>query len=287
MPIEQNPTVRRRRLGSELRRLREREARTLEDAAAVLECHKTKISRIENGRSGVRARDVRELLNLYGVDDPDVRATLEALAREGAKRGWWQDYTDTLPSSYADVIELEAAASYIRGFQTLLVPGLFQTEEYARAVHSANPAAIDPARTETLLEVRMARQGVLEKVDPVVRVSAIICEPAIITPVGGPLVMQAQLGRLLELSARPNVDIQILPISVGAHAGMSGPFIIFGFPLVGDTDVVFLENLTSSLYVEKQAETDFYTLVYDKLRSSALDPEASETAIRKAIAKLQ
>nr|WP_237536130.1 helix-turn-helix transcriptional regulator [Streptomyces sp. SID3343] len=272
-------------MGLELRRHREAAGATLDDAALRLECHKTKISRIENGRSGVRARDVRELLALYGVSDADVQAFLEALAKSGAKRGWWQKYGPAIPSAYADLIDLEAAATHIRTFQTILIPGLLQTESYSRAVHASNPAAIDPATLEVLLEVRAARQDVLAKTSPVTRFEAIIFEAAIRTPVGSREIMRDQLERLLEVGESPNIELQILPMAVGAHAGMSGPFVIFKFPLPADGDVVFLENLTSSLYVETLGETEFYTLVYDKLRSAALNPKASIAAIRAAISQ--
>ncbi|MGC0415477.1 helix-turn-helix domain-containing protein [Embleya sp. AB8] len=286
MVTEQTPTVRRRRLGESLRELRVQAGLRVEDAALRLQCHKAKISRIETGRSGVRTRDVRELLDLYGVLDPDTRLVLEAHARAGAQRGWWQDYGDAIPPPYADYIGLEAAATYIRVWQQSLVPGLLQTEDYTRAVHSALPAATTaPSKLETFLKVRAERQNIL-RLTPDVRFSAILWEPVIRTPVGGSDVMRKQLLHLLAAAERPNLTVQILPQREGANAGMSGAFVILGYPLPPDPDVVFLENLTSTLYVEQQHQTDHYTLVYDELRSSALSPEDSATVIREAVSEV-
>lgn len=281
MAAEQVPTVRRRRLGSELRKLREEAGRSLEDAAGVLECHRSRISRIELGYLGVRARDVRDLLNDYGVSNEDLRARLTELARHGSKRGWWDAYGQIIAPAYANYLELEADTDYIRAFESILIPGLLQTEDYSRAVIRANPALVRDDDVDTLMRVKIERQTILTRQDGPVRFWAIIGEAALRTPIGGTEVMRAQLDHLVEVVERPNVTLQVLPYDVGAHAGLSGPFVIFSFAVPNDAGVVFLENLSSSLYLETHDEVAGYTLVFDALRSSALNPADSLDYIAK------
>lgn len=275
MAAEQAPTVRRRRLGNELRKLREKADRSLVDAAAVLECSRSKISRIELGYLGISARDVRDLLDDYGVTDEAVRSYLTALARDGSKRGWWDKYGQIIPPAYANYLDLESDSNYVRTFQSILIPGLLQTEAYSRAVIGANPALVREEVVDTLMKVRVERQTILTRDAGPVRFWSIIGEAALRTPIGGPEVMRAQLDHLAETVQRPNITLQVLPYKVGAHAGLSGPFVIFGFNVPNDTGVVFLENLSSSLYLETKDEVDGYTLVFDALRSSALNPADS------------
>ncbi|WP_328469971.1 helix-turn-helix domain-containing protein [Streptomyces sp. NBC_00448] len=281
MAAEQVPTVRRRRLGSELRKLREEAGRSLEDAAGVLECHRSRISRIELGYLGVRARDVRDLLNDYGVSNEDLRARLTELARHGSKRGWWDAYGQIIAPAYANYLELEADTDYIRAFESILIPGLLQTEDYSRAVIRANPALVRDDDVDTLMRVKIERQTILTRQDGPVRFWAIIGEAALRTPIGGTEVMRAQLDHLVKVVERPNVTLQVLPYDVGAHAGLSGPFVIFSFAVPNDAGVVFLENLSSSLYLETHDEVAGYTLVFDALRSSALNPADSLDYIAK------
>jgi len=275
MAGEQAPTVRRRRLGNELRKLREGAGRSLEQAADVLECSRSKISRIELGYLGIRARDVRDLLEDYGVTDEAVRTYLTALARDGSRRGWWDKYGQIIPPAYANYLDLESDSNYIRTFQSILIPGLLQTEAYSRAVIRANPALIRDEVIDTLMTVRVERQSILTRDVKPVRFWTIIGEAALRTPIGGPEVMRAQLGHLAEMVQRPNITLQVLPYKVGAHAGLSGPFVIFGFDVPNDAGVVFLENLSSSLYLETKDEVADYTLAFDALRSSALNPAES------------
>ncbi|WP_433889862.1 helix-turn-helix domain-containing protein [Streptomyces sp. CA-111067] len=273
---EQIPTVRRRRLGSELRRLREAVPKSLDDAADVLECSRSKISRIELGQLGISVRDTRDLLDDYGVEDQALRDYLLGLARDGKQRGWWDAYGQIIAPAYANYLGLEADAEYLRTFQSILIPGLLQTEAYSRAVIRANPALVRDDVIDTLQKVRAERQTILTRADKPARFWAIIGEAALRTPIGGAEVMRAQLDSLTEAVQRPNVTLQVLPYAVGAHAGLSGPFVIFSFPAVpNDSGVVFLENLSSSLYLETKDEVDGYTLVFDDLRSSALNPAES------------
>jgi transcriptional regulator with XRE-family HTH domain len=286
MAATANPTVRRRRLGSDLRKLREAAGRSLEDAAQILECHRSKISRIELGYLGIRARDVRDLLDDYGVTDEAVRSHLMALARDGSKRGWWDAYGQIIPPAYANYLGLEAEADYIRTFQSILIPGLLQTEAYSRAVIRSNPAIVRDEVIDTLMKVRAERQAILTRDAEPVRFWAIIGEAALRTPIGGAEVMVEQLAHLAGMVERSNVTLQVLPYAIGAHAGLSGPFVLFDFPTPTDTGVVFLENLTSSLYLETAEEVAGYTLVFDHLRSSALNPADSLDYIARTRAEL-
>ena len=272
------PSIRRRRLGSQLRRLREDAGRTVEEVATHLEVHKATVSRVELGQTGIRPRDVGPLLRFYGVVDPDSVSALEALARDGRKRGWWQQYADNLPPAYADLIDLEAEASQIRTFEIALIPGLLQTEGYARAVTQANPSILDSESLDAFIKIRLARQEVLTHPNPV-RISAIIGEAALRTPAGGHDVMRGQLEHLLEVASMQNASLQILPFEVGAHAGMSGPFVIFSYPLPAAGDVVYLENLTSSLYLDSPEDAEGYRTVFESLRSSALNSSDSRQMI--------
>lgn len=275
MAGEQNPTVRRRRLGSELRKLREAAGRSLEDAAEVLECSRSKISRIELGYLGIRTRDVRDLLNDYEVEDEALRTHLMALAKDGNKRGWWEAYGHIVTPPYANFLQLEADADYIRSFESILIPGLLQTEAYSRAVIRANPALVRDEEVDTLMRIKAERQRLLTHVEKPVRFWAIIGEAALRTPIGGPKVMRGQLEYLAETVEQSNVTLQVLPYAAGAHAGLSGPFVLFSYNVPNDTGIVFLENLTSSLYLETPDEVANYTLVFDALRSSALNPADS------------
>ena len=286
MPAGGKPTVRSRRVGSELRRLREAAGITTAQAAEVLSCSPAKISRIENGIVSARVVDLRLLLDRYGDQDQEHRAYLERLARESNKRGWWQDYGDTIPPYYADFIGLETDASYIKTWEPTIVPGLLQTPEYARAVMLANPAMISPDKLENFISIRHERQARLEQGTDA-RLDAVIWEAALLTTVGSDEIQRGQLARLLELVTRPNISVQVLPLEAGAHACMSGSFVTFSFGSERSVSTVFVENLTSSQYLEEDQELRGYTLVFDALRSAALSPTASATRIRQRLEQRQ
>lgn len=269
MPVDPNPTVRRRQLGAELRRLREACGLTCEDVGVRLECHGSKISRIENGRSGVRPRDLRDVLDLYGVTCEREREALLGLARDSRKKGWWHTYGDVISDRYADFIGLEHDATSIRAYESQLVHGLLQTEDYARAVIEYAPGRETVAEVETHVAVRMARQRRLSDENPL-HLWAVLGEGALRQQVGGRDVMRKQLHHLNETANLPNVDLQVLPYAAGEHAGMDGPFFILGFPESAARDVVYLENLTSGLYVEDEQEVGQYALAFDRLRAAAL-----------------
>ena len=286
MPVGGKPTVRSRRVGTELRRLREAAGVTTAQAAEVLSCSPAKISRIENGIVSVRVVDLRLLLDRYGDQDQEHRAYLERLARESNKHGWWQDYGDTIPPYYADFIGLETDASYIKTWEATIVPGLLQTPEYARAVMLANPAMISPDKLENSISIRLERQARLEQGTDV-RLDAVIWEAALITTVGSDEIQHGQLGRLLELMDRPNISVQVLPLEAGDKANMSGSFVMFSFGREQSVSTVFVETLTSSQYLERDQELRGYTLVFDALRSAALSPAASAMRIRQQLERRQ
>lgn len=271
------PTVRRRRLGAKLRELRTALDLKLDDVAAKLAGKITvaKLSRLETARSAAKAPDVELLLDLYGVDEAELRAALLALTREGAKRGWWHSYRHVLSPVYEDLISLEAEAATIRTWQLGAIPGLLHTAEYAREIITATAmsAAVE-ARVDALVEVRLARQSVLTRDKPL-DLWAIIAESALQTQSAGEGVMREQLSRLLTLSKRPNINVQILPTKSRPNVGQMGAFSLLGFDDHVDLDVVHVESLTSALYVEDREQVGVYRDAFERLRAAALPVEAS------------
>ena len=284
MGTEHSPTVRRRRLALELRRLREAARLTCEEVAEHLECSASKISRVETGRVSVSPRDVRDMLELYGVP-AEQRESLVQLARDSRQKGWWHAYSDTMQPQMATYIGLESAASEIRIYEVSLIPGLLQTEDYARAVIKAgmvNSPAEDIERRVALL---MARQPAVVRDDPP-KVWAVLDEAALRRRVGGAGVMRLQLEHLLAQAALPNVAVQVIPFGGGAHPAMGRPFIILVFPERVDTDVVYLEDLTSSLYLEDVAEVDRYNVFFNHLRATALSFDDSAALITSVLKEM-
>lgn len=280
MPMRK-ATVRSRRLGAELRRLREVAQVSAEGAATHLECSKAKISRIETGTVAVRARDVRDLLGLYDVADPLLAGRLEELARGSAEPNWWASYGDTIPPDYADYLELEQSAEHVRTFQTVVVPGLLQTDEYAQAIMAVNPAAVDPLAVDSLLKIRRDRQALFWADDAsAARLTCVIWEPVLLTGIGG----SAQLTRLLDQSRRPGVSLHILPTAAGPRVGLSSPFVLLEFA-EPDPPVVLVDNLTCTLFMETRTEIQGYRLVFDELLGAAANVEASRELIVRAISR--
>jgi transcriptional regulator with XRE-family HTH domain len=274
---QHSPTVRRRRLALELRRFREAARMTCEDVAEHLECSTSKISRIETGRVRVSPRDVRDMLDLYRVPELQ-RDSLVQLARESRQKGWWHAYSDTIEPRFATYIGLESAASEIRIYEVTLIPGLLQTEDYARAVIAAGAVDGSPEAVERNVAFRMARQPALTSDDPP-QLWAVLDEAVLHRQVGGPGLMRLQLDHLLDLGGLPNVAIQVLPFGAGAHPAMGRPFVILAFPERADPDVVYLEDLTSALYVENVDEVDRYNVFFNHLRATALSFEDSAALI--------
>jgi transcriptional regulator with XRE-family HTH domain len=264
--------------------MREAAELSLEQVAQHLECHRATISRLELGRSALRSRDLRHLLTLYGIIDQDHIDAYVAMARTGRQRGWWQEYQATLPPTYTDFIALESEATYLRAFQPLLLPGLLQTEGYTRAVTRTLPAQLSDDELDLYVRVRSERRSIIDGGQ--VRFCGIVSEAALRTPVGGAETMQDQLLHLLKVMQLANVSLQVLPFRAGEHAGLHGPFVLLSFPLENESDIVYLENLTSSLYLEKPEDVQAYTVVFDSLRSAALSPRDSEAAITDALHSL-
>ncbi|WP_309093783.1 helix-turn-helix transcriptional regulator [Streptomyces sp.] len=275
--MQHGPAVRRRKLGAELRALRAAAGLTSGEAARLVGWHQSKVSRIETGTSGVKPADVRLLLDAYDVADTQLRELLTMLAGSddsGGRHHWWHAYRGVLPPTYRDFISLESQAGTMRTLETTVVPGLLQTPEYARAVTRAAVEGLPEDRLDTLVEVRLARQDVL-RADPPLELSAVLDEAVLRREVGGPGVMTRQLERLVEAARLPQVRLQVLPFAAGAHIGVTGPFVIFSFSSTSDLDVVVLDHLTSSLYLERKEDLQAYTEAFNALQIHALSPEDS------------
>jgi transcriptional regulator with XRE-family HTH domain len=282
MTARPSPTVRRRRLGAELRRLREEAGLTIERVAATLECSESKVSRIETGQVGAMPRDVRDMLDLYKVG-PEQREALIQIARDARQKGWWHAYTDVpLVPGY---VGLEVSAAAIDTFGALLVPGLLQTPEYARTVLEALLPDLPAEQIERRVELRMARQSILNGEHPPT-LRAILDEALLRRPVGGRAAIRRQLHHLAEAAARPTVRLQVLPFGVGAHPGMDGAFTVFRFAKPTDPEVVHLEHTTGDLYLEAAEETVRYATAFEKLSAAALKPDESAALIASSARKL-
>ncbi|MEY9962194.1 transcriptional regulator with XRE-family HTH domain [Streptacidiphilus sp. MAP12-16] len=273
-----NPTVRRRRLGAELRRLREQKGLTAEDVAQQLLVSQSKISRLENGRRSISQRDVRDLCEVYGVTDESMVDGLMTMARESRQRGWWHAFGDVPYSVY---IGLEAEAIAVRNYESLFVPGLLQTREYAHAVVAGIQPEATPEQIDKRTDIRMVRQDLIKDPDSPLRLWAVIDEAALHREVGSPATMREQLEHLIERSFQPHITVQVLPYSVGAHPGMSGTFSILEFQDALDANVVYLEGVTSDLYLEKETDVRLYSMMYEHLRAQALNPDHTRDLIDK------
>lgn len=274
-----SPTVRRRRLSAELIRLREQSGLSVEEAGRRLEWSRGRLNKMEaNKWTRPDLGNIRALLDLYSVTDPVQREAVLMLARQSREKGWWANYQDVWRGSLAG---FEAEASLINTYEDLRVPGLLQTEDYATAMFKGGQVMED-AQISRRVEARMARQNVLRgKTSPTLW--AVIDEAALTKTVGGPSVMRQQLRHLLEVSARPNIYVQVLPDSAGAHAAMDGAFTILNFPEQSDPSIVYIETATSDLYLETPEELARYRLIFDLIRSSALGPDSSAAYLAKLI----
>ena len=261
------PSVRARQLAAELRRLRDAATLTGEEAAGRLGWSPSKISRIETGQTGPSPADLRRLLDLYEVSGTQ-RGRLESLGQSAGQRGWWDAYSDTLGPEYTALIALEAEAESVRWYAPMLVPGLLQTEEYARSVISSGLLIAPPGEIERRVQVKMTRQKVLAREDPLT-LDVIVDEAAVLRMVGGAQVMRGQLAQLAAMARRANITVQVLPLEAGAHPATTGEFTILAFPDLVAPDVVYLENMTSDLYVEQEAEVYRYGMAFDRLRALA------------------
>ncbi|MDG4797847.1 helix-turn-helix transcriptional regulator [Micromonospora sp. WMMD1082] len=279
------PTVLRMLLGGQLRRLRESRGVTRESAGWEIRSSESKISRMELGRVGFKERDVADLLTLYGVTAEQERAALLKLARDANNPGWWHRYGDILPSWFQSYLGLEAAAALIRSYEVQFVPGLLQTREYARAVVLLGHAGAGPAEIERRVDLRMRRQEVLRRQRPP-RLWAVVDEAVLRRPIGGPRVMRGQLEALLEATRTPNVRLQVIPFAAGGHAAAGGAFTILRFGDQDLPDIVYIEQLTSAIYLDKREDLDFYAAAMERLCVEAEPPERTPHILEGIIAEL-
>jgi transcriptional regulator with XRE-family HTH domain len=267
-----SPTVRRRRLASELRRLREAAKLTCEDVAERLECSASKISRIETARVTVSPRDVRDLLRIYSVPN-DQHDSLMQLARDSRQKGWWQAYGDTVEPHFATYLGMESAASEIKNVNLTRIPVLFQTEDYAREVIAVGRMRPSVPAHDRMVELLLERQRLAQASPPDVWV--VMDEAALRRQVGGRDVMRNQIEHLIELTSTPGVFLQFIPFSGGAHAAMDLPFVIMGFPDPADPDVVCMGYQTGVLWIEDMSEVHRYNILFHHLQASALSLDES------------
>jgi transcriptional regulator with XRE-family HTH domain len=279
------PTVRRRRLGTELRKLRESAGYKLEEVAARLGVVPSTLSRIETGKAPTKSAYLGQMLELYGVADPQQRQVLVDMAREGHRKGWWAAYDDVLPSGFDIYVGLEAETAAIRGYEVSVVHGLLQTPDYARAVLRELFPRHTPQQVERLVDLRLQRQRRLAD-NPPIELWAVLDEAVIRRPVGGPAVMRGQLEHLIAAADRPGVTLQVLPFSCGAHAGHGGPFSILAFPDRSDSEVAYVESVVGIIYLEKDKDVRARAEAFDRLRASALGPGPSAELIARTAHEL-
>ncbi|MFE7232183.1 helix-turn-helix domain-containing protein [Streptomyces sp. NPDC002405] len=271
-----NPTVRRRRLGQELRRLRELKGMTAEEVAERLLVSQSKISRLENGRRSISQRDVRDLCGVYEVEDHRIVDSLMQMAKDSRQQGWWHSFGDIPYSVY---IGLETDAASLRIYDPQVVPGLLQTRQYAEALISGALPETAPADIEKRVQVRMRRQERISAADNPLRLWTVLDEAALRRVVGSPALMREQLEHLVEQSQMPHVTVQVIPFDMGAHPGLNGQYAILEFPDTADSSVVYIEGVTSDLYLEKANDVQKYSVMYEHLRAQALNVEQSRQFI--------
>jgi hypothetical protein len=278
------PTALRIMLGAHLRRLREEAGISRSDAGWAIRGSESKISRLELGRVGFKVRDVEDLLSLYKQDDADERERLLALARQANNPGWWQRYDDLTPNWFHSYIGLEMAADLIRTFELQFVPGLLQTPDYARAVMQLGwqDVPTPPEEEDRMVALRMGRQDVLTR-QPPARLWAVIDEAVLRRPIGGKRVLKAQLEFLIDASRRHNVTLQVIPFDQGGYTGTGGAFTLLRFNDTDLPDIVYIEHLTSAVYLDKRDELDAYVVTMDALSITAAQPRETDRILREAI----
>ena len=269
------PTALRILLGAQLRRLREAKGISRDDAGYLIRSSDSKISRMELGRVGFKERDVADLLTMYGITDDQERQALLNLARQANTPGWWHRYGDLLPGWFQAYVGLEEAATLIRTFEVQFVPGLLQTDDYARAVITQGNPAAPAEEVERRVGLRQRRQELLTRPGPdgsPRRLWAVVDEAALRRPIGGRKVLRGQLEHLIEATGLPTVTLQVLPFHVGGHAAEGGAFTILRFSEPDLPDVVYVEQLTSALYLDKLDDVDAYAAVMNRLDVESAPP---------------
>jgi hypothetical protein len=268
-------------LGTQLRRLRESAGVTPERAGYEIRASRSKISRMETGHVGFKARDITDLLTLYGATDEQLQARLLAMAAQASRPDWWSQYSDILPGWFESYLGLESVSSTIRTFELQFVHGLFQTQDYARAVTLLGHRSAPPSEIERRVGLRMMRQELLTRPAPP-RIWSVMDESVLRRPFGSPEVMRAQLNRLIEAAALPHVTLQVVPFASGGHAGASGAFTVLRFNEPDLPDVVYIEQLTGAVYLDQRPDVEHYLEVADQLSGEALTPAESRRFIERA-----
>lgn len=280
-PAPGSATVRRMLVGARLRRLREEKGITRAEAGYTIRASESKMSRLELGRVAFKERDVSDLLMFYGVTDPEQRDAVLVLLEEANRPGWWREYEDVIPGWFQNYVGLEEAARTLRTYETHFIPGLLQTGEYARAVLATTTPPLTGRDLERGVTLRMTRQKVLERSEPL-RVWAIVDEAVLRRVMGSREVYRAQLEHLLGLVGRPNIALQVLPMSSGVHAG-GGAFSLLRFGDPDLPDVAYVEQLLSALYIDKLEHVERYTEVLDRLSVQSMTPEETALLISKLL----
>ncbi|WP_330288816.1 helix-turn-helix domain-containing protein [Streptomyces sp. NBC_00576] len=271
-----NPTVRRRRLGQELRRLREQKGMTAEEVAERLLVSQSKISRLENGRRSISQRDVRDLCGVYDVEDQRMVDSLMEMAKDSRQQGWWHAFGDVPYSVY---IGLETDAASLRVYDPQVIPGLLQTRPYAEALITGALPETASSDIDNRVQVRLRRQERITALENPLRLWTVLDEAALRRLVGNKLLMREQLESLVEQSQLPHVTVQVIPFEMGAHPGLNGQYAILEFPDAADSSVVYIEGVTSDLYLEKAQDVQKYSVMYEHLRAQALNVEQSRQFI--------
>ncbi|MFJ6729779.1 helix-turn-helix domain-containing protein [Streptomyces sp. NPDC091281] len=282
MPTNRNPTVRQRRLGRMLRELRMEAGKTLADAAKILDCADSKVSRIESANSGVRSLDLKALMDAYGVADEKTRALLVDLARNGRERGWWSEYETALQPVYADYIALEHSASSLYVVETSLLPGLLQTDAYAEAVIRLQAPEFTDEEVAAQLRVRQERKRVLARMTPL-SLWVVITEETLTHLVGTAETMREQLRSLLADMDATNINVQVLPTGSRLNGLLYGPFGILSFPDQAETDIVYSLGLLNTVYHEETTQVRVFTNLFRQLNTDALSVEQSQALIGRVI----
>lgn len=282
---QRGPTALRIMLGAHLRQMREDAGITRADAGWEIRSSESKVSRMELGRVGFKERDVADLLTLYGLKEGPERTRLLELARDANNPGWWHRYGDVLPNWFQSYLGLEAAAQLIRTYEIQFVPGLLQTTEYARAVVQVGRGPMPSEEIERRVAVRMSRQKVLDRPRPL-RLWAVIDEAALRRPMGGDEVMRAQIESLIEAARLPHITLQIMPFSAGVRVAAGGAFSILQFPDQDLSNVVYIEHLTSALYLDKLEDLDQYAAAMDALCVTAPEPKRTHDILQRILKDL-
>lgn len=281
MAAPQSPIGSRRRLGAELRRLRGKARLTLDEVAEQMTCSTSKISRLETGKGVPKIPDVRELMRIYGVTSDTEQDMLLRLVHDGREHGWWEELTEgVLPERFmmdrpARYAALETEASVVRAFEVGVLHGLVQTHDYAHAVLKAILTDRTPQEIEQLVELRMRRQDALTSRDPVLQFAVVLDESSLHRVVGSHTIMAEQMRYLLDVAELPNVDIRILPFSVGVHRAIAGPLVVLEFPPGVGADVIYIEGHAGETYLESPADVALYKDVFADATRRALPPAES------------